>query len=294
MANILVIDDEPVHLKLVAMFLEDTPHKLQCFESPVTAWETLLAHSETIDLILIDRLMPILDGMSFVRKAKANESTSAIPIIMQTVAASAVQVAEGIDAGVHYYLTKPYDQQVLRAIINAAVDDFAAAKALRTDIDQYSYLSHCLQQGTFLFRTIDEAMQLARGLSNLYPDPKRVVTGLSELMINAVEHGNLGISYAEKSRLIEQERWKEEINRRLALKEYSHRQARVEIEVTQGHIEARICDEGEGFDWAKYIEPDPERMMDAHGRGILIAKGMSFDNLEYSATGTCVTTRCHR
>ena len=294
LANIWVIDDDPTNLKLVRIFLEGTNHKLQTFECAEAAWDRLLTQHQTVDVIVLDRVMPGLDGMSFLKRAKAHEHICDIPVIMQTVEAKADQVAAGIDSGVHYYLAKPYDKAVLRSVIDAAADFYTSAKQMKHSVDQFALLSTCMEKGTFRFRTIEDAMSLARGLSRLFPDSAKIVTGLSELMINAVEHGNLGISYAEKSQLLLDHRWKEEINLRLASEEYSDKRARIDVDVAEHYVEARISDEGKGFDWPKYLDPDPERMLDDHGRGILIAKGMSFDSLEYSKSGTCVTVRCNR
>ena len=66
------------------------------------------------------------------------------------------------------------------------------------------------------FRTLDSARDIATVLANAFPQPKRVVIGLTELLVNAVEHGNLGITYEEKSRLREAEKWESEVDARLA------------------------------------------------------------------------------
>ncbi|MCX8018369.1 MAG: ATP-binding protein, partial [Rhodocyclaceae bacterium] len=119
------------------------------------------------------------------------------------------------------------------------------------------------------------------------------VLGLSELMLNAIEHGNLGIGYAEKTRLIAEERLEAEIARRLALPEYGVRKGRLSIERLPDGYEFTIKDEGSGFDWRAYLELSPERAYHTHGRGIAMARSLSFDRLEYKGCGNTVVAHIH-
>ena len=142
-----------------------------------------------------------------------------------------------------------------------------------------------LRQATFCFRTPEEARNLATLAANAAPDPGRVVLGLSELMLNAVEHGNLATGYAEKTRLIDQERLPDEIARRLAAPEYSARTVHLEIERLADRVRFIVRDQGAGFDWTRYLELSPERAFDTHGRGIAMSRLLSFDELEYRGCG---------
>jgi hypothetical protein len=104
-------------------------------------------------------------------------------------------------------------------------------------------------------------------------------------MTNAVEHGNLGISYDEKTQLNNEGRWQEEVERRLCLPENLGKYALLKLE--QGPTELRITirDQGPGFDWENYLQISPERVFDNHGRGIAMAGAVSFDRIEYRGNG---------
>jgi phosphoserine phosphatase RsbU/P len=67
-----------------------------------------------------------------------------------------------------------------------------------------------------------------------------------------------------------------------------------EVERTASEVRFTIRDEGPGFEWQKYLDVDPRRAFDNHGRGIAIARGMSFDRLEYRGRGNEVVAvvRC--
>jgi hypothetical protein len=119
------------------------------------------------------------------------------------------------------------------------------------------------------------------------------VTGLLELLLNAVEHGNLGITYDEKSHLLDLGQLDEEIARRLQEPAYAGRCA-VATFIRHGEdLYLSVIDEGSGFDWRPFLHLDPQRAFDTHGRGIATAKMVSFDSLEYHGTGNHVETVVH-
>ncbi|MFQ5356724.1 MAG: hypothetical protein ACE5DY_09630 [Mariprofundaceae bacterium] len=98
-------------------------------------------------------------------------------------------------------------------------------KTAVTDIMQYRELQNSvrtlalMKPGTFHFKTLEESNAFCSLLAQACPSPDNVIMGLSELFINAVEHGNLDIKYELKTELLNQETWHEEIARRLELEE---------------------------------------------------------------------------
>jgi anti-sigma regulatory factor (Ser/Thr protein kinase) len=126
---------------------------------------------------------------------------------------------------------------------------------------------------------------LAVFIANCCPDPEMVGTGLLELLVNAVEHGNLGITYEQKAMLINENRWQEEIEHRLADRAYGNKFGELAFECSGRAIQIRIKDAGTGFDWTDYLEISPQRVTHAHGRGIATAKALSFSSLTYVGCG---------
>lgn len=141
--------------------------------------------------------------------------------------------------------------------------------------------------GTFEFRTLDEAEKLSTMLALQYPDENRVAAGIWELLSNAVEHGNLGIDYDEKSRLLLAGCYHAEVERRLAGDPWRDRVARVAFDRTAAGIRLRVSDAGAGFDFRRFlaVEPPPDR---PNGRGIAIAARLSFDRVTYLGNGSRV------
>ncbi len=107
--------------------------------------------------------------------------------------------------------------------------------------------------------------------------------------MNAVEHGNLGITYDEKGRLLEEGKLADECQKRLTLPEYRDRRVEVRLSRGRGSIKITIRDEGEGFDFEKYKTIDEERLFHSHGRGVLMASATL--DLEYVAPGNKVAIR---
>ena len=159
------------------------------------AWESLQRDPDRFHAVLLDRMMPGMDGMEVLQNMKQHPILSQIPVIMQTAATTPQQTLEGLQAGAYYYLAKPFDQGTLLAIVDAAIRDRTSYLEVRGDLTRTTATMRLLNSATFTFRTPDEAKSLAMLLAHAYPDPHRVVTGILELTLNAVEHGNLNIGY---------------------------------------------------------------------------------------------------
>ena len=229
--------------------------------------------------------MPNMDGMQFMEKFKADTSISDIPVIMQTGAAQKNQVAEGIKAGVYYYLTKPYDQDLMLSIVRSAVSSYDEINSIRHELVDYKSRLNMVKECYFEVTTFDDINYLVTFLANFYPDPDRVVLGITELLRNAVEHGNLGITYEEKSELVLNNTLEHEIHKRQDIPENKGKKVLLHYIRDETQITLYIKDEGEGFDWRSYLDIDPDRATHNHGRGIALARMLSFDELEYKGSG---------
>ncbi len=285
--HILVVDDEPINLMIIREYLEGPQYDLDLVESANIAWQRLETAAPAYDLVILDRMMPGMTGIELLRLMKADPRFSTIPVIMQTAATAPEQVREGIEAGAYYYLAKPYEPETLLAIVRAAVTDIESREVARGHARAHVHAMALLDQAEFHFRTLDEIGPLIEILASLCPVPDLAAGGLTELLVNAVEHGSLGISYEEKRRLRLADNWEAEVARRLAMAE-NIRQVRVSVCRHVDRLEFTVQDEGDGFDWQHYLDFDPERAADPNGRGIAMARMMSFSALEYQGNGNTV------
>ena len=284
-ARILLVDDEPLNLEILAEHLDSPAYRTEQAENGLVAWQLLDADPDRFDAVLLDRMMPVMSGMELLTRLRADPRFAALPIIMQTAAAGKEQVAEGLRNGAYYYLTKPFESEILLAIVEAALDQ----RRNRLTLTDERFDPGAIVEGEFRFRTLGEARRMASFLARACPQPEQTVLGLTELMVNAVEHGNLGISYRDKSALNEKGNWRDEVERRLALPENAARYASVRLRRDAAALRFTIIDRGAGFDWQRYLEMSPERAFDSHGRGIALSRMLSFSSLEYSGGGNTVT-----
>lgn len=291
--RLLVVDDEPFNLEIIAEYFDGLGFAIETASNGEAAWARLTS-GERFDLVILDRMMPVLDGMALLRRIKANASLAPLPVIMQTAAGNPEQVREGLDAGAYYYLVKPYARDSLLAITRSALEDGRERQELQRRLIAHGDALKLLMSAQFTLRTIEEAGVLAAFLALGCPDPESAVLGLSELLVNGVEHGNLGISYAEKSELKRNDRWMAEIQARLERPEHRDKRVRAEVTRSDDTVLIRITDEGKGFDWQRYLDFDPERAFDPNGRGIALARLSSFETIEYEGCGNTVVVSLKR
>ena len=289
--TVLIVDDDIVNLKLMETILENDGYEILRAEDGVLAWEILEESHEIIDAVLLDRMMPRMGGMQVLNRIKADAEMSRIPVIMETALIEKHEIAEGITAGAYYYLTKPIDGRALSSIVRTAVSDYRNMKSLCGELSRYKKMLGLVKESKFEFQTIADARDLAIFMANFYPEPEEVVIGLSEMLINALEHGTLGIDYDRKSELLRENTWEMEIERLQQLSENMEKWIRVSYERTEKVIDVTIIDEGDGFDWKVYLELAPERITDSHGRGIALAAMESFDTIEFRGVGNEVLCR---
>ncbi len=287
MIRLLLVDDDPFVAGAIEQTLAGQGYDIETQEDGAAAWR-MLQEDSGFDAVLLDWNLPGLDGLEILKRIKADRTLKRIPVIMVTSHTDIASVRKGLDAGAYYYLTKPLQAELLRTVVRAGLEQGRVEKDLFGNLDLLSDCFEQLSEGLFHFRTPQEARNLSRCLSRLCPDPERSLLGLWELLLNAVEHGNLGISYAEKSRLLEENAWEQAVEDRLADPVFGNRNASVSVARNGSAVTFVICDQGDGFDWANYLDFDPERAFDAHGRGIAMARQASFDEVEFLGNGNTV------
>jgi anti-sigma regulatory factor (Ser/Thr protein kinase) len=139
-------------------------------------------------------------------------------------------------------------------------------------------------------------MQVAKNLvdSTLPVNEKNryhIILGLSEIINNAIEHGNLGITFEEKSDALKASRFYPLAIERSHKDPYKDRVVTIRSRVfpTLRRIEYFVADQGSGFDWRSLPDPkDKSNLLNRNGRGIMMAR-YAFDEMIYNETGNEVT-----
>ena len=283
--TVLVVDDLPDNIHLVSDILADKYRVLATTGGPEAL--RILAEQQ-VDVILLDIMMPGMNGFEVCQRIKQDQQLANIPVVFLTALEDEEDVSKGLELGAYYYLTKPVKPSHLLAVVAAAIDSFSAIKSLQKESKNLQKCMNLLHQARFDFRTLKEARNLGTFVAKVFPEPEKSVLGLTELLVNAVEHGNLGISYQDKTELNEKGEWEQEVWRRLELAEYRDKRASLTLEQDQHEVRALISDQGDGFDWQPYLDIDLSRIFDTHGRGIAMARGLSFDQVEFLGKGNQV------
>jgi len=293
-----VVDDSQGIRQILGEVLRSAGYSVLLASDGLEALAILETRGMAVSLVLLDRMMPHLDGLEVLYRMKHHPQWRDIPVIMQTSATSVEDVRTGIAAGAFYYLTKPFHEEAVLGIVKATLEDAHQRHAWHEELQGEIQSLGCMTTATFHIRTLEEVTALAKFLAKSCPDPDRVIVGLGDLMINAVEHGNLGITFDEKTRLQREEGWENEICHRLKQEPYRSRFVQVDFTQTADWIQITIRDQGKGFDWKPFLEFDASLAFATHGRGIAMAKSMCFDALEYQGIGNLVVCgidkfKCH-
>lgn len=104
--NILLVEDEPVIRELVRSMLSDGEVSVECAETGTDGLK--LAKSRSFDLILLDVVLPQMDGIAICRILKSDPSTAGIPLYMLTAKTKKADMESATKAGADGYIVKPF------------------------------------------------------------------------------------------------------------------------------------------------------------------------------------------
>jgi DNA-binding response OmpR family regulator len=117
--TILVVDDEEDILELIRHNLSKEGYSVEGAETGEKALAAAMGNS--FDMILLDLMLPGLDGLEVAKRLKGNDKTRHIPIIMLTAKGEEADVVTGLELGADDYITKPFSPRVLLARIKAVI-----------------------------------------------------------------------------------------------------------------------------------------------------------------------------
>jgi adenylate cyclase len=117
--RVLVVDDDRVNRMLLTRSLEREGHRVRCAENGAEALELL--HDDPCDVVLLDIVMPELDGVSVLEHVKGDPALQDVPVIMISGVDDTESVVRCIEIGADDYLPKPFDPVLLRARISAGL-----------------------------------------------------------------------------------------------------------------------------------------------------------------------------
>jgi diguanylate cyclase (GGDEF)-like protein len=118
--KILIAEDETVSRRVLKMTLESWGHEVIEASDGAAAWE-LLQSADAPKLAILDRTMPLMDGIAVCRRARQHQSATPVYIILLTAKSSKHDIVVGFEAGADDYVIKPFDPDELHARVEVGI-----------------------------------------------------------------------------------------------------------------------------------------------------------------------------
>jgi len=157
---ILIVDDNPTNIKVLFSFLKESGFKVLVAKDGESTLEKL--QEITPDLILLDVMMPGIDGFETCRRIKASPQTQDIPVIFMTALSDTVDKVKGLKIGAVDYITKPFQQDEVLARMNIHLKLQNLTHQFKVQNEQLKSLTEDLEQ-----RVEERTAQLKDSLSQL-------------------------------------------------------------------------------------------------------------------------------
>ena len=123
--HILAVDDERNIVRLVQVNLERAGYRVSTACDGVDALAQI--HAERPDLVVLDVMMPRMDGFETLRRLKADPETADLPVLMLTAKAQDADILKGWQMGVDSYLVKPFNPAELLAFVKRTLEAYTPA-----------------------------------------------------------------------------------------------------------------------------------------------------------------------
>ncbi len=233
-------------------------------------------------------MMPRMDGLTLLQEIKKIDPGAAV--ILMTGHGNEEILLKALQGGATNFFKKPFN---VRALIREIHKIFQyKTEAVRS----YLFSPYLLEETKSFALTTGNAPyypvvnQITLQLPCLLADAEilNLKIGIEEMITNAIEHGNLGISFEEKSAAIEEGRLGDLLADRLARADNAQKRVFISSRLSQESFRITIRDEGGGFDWRNLPALLPENLLAYSGRGIFLTK-IYYDEVNYNDDGNEVT-----
>ena len=287
MKKILVVDDDDTMRRLLERVLRDADFEVLTAADGRQGWEVF--EEEKPFLVFSDVEMPKMDGLELLKKIK--KSSPQTIVVVMTSYSSEDRVIAVLKLGGDNYLKKPFEISEINSLANR-YREFSEEKDLfRQAAGRVDHLHLNLTLENNLGIASSASKFLVRQIEPFLfdEDLTSIRLGLFEMLLNAIEHGNLQIDYESKSEALHKNEFLKLFEQRRKDPNFINRRVFVDMEVDQGACRVDIRDQGSGFDWRRWISRrNSDSVLAAHGRGIMMTQ-LYFDKIFYNEAGNHVT-----
>jgi DNA-binding response OmpR family regulator len=284
--QILIAEDQDALRSLLCRMLAREgfePIEAKDGENAIQLYQTLKP-----PVVVSDIMMPRMDGLTLLREIKKIDQGAAV--ILMTGHGNEEILLKALQGGATNFFKKPFNVRVLIREIHKIFQ--YKVEAVRS----YLYSPFLVEESKSFALTTANAPyypvvnQITLQLPCLLADAEilNMKIGIEEMITNAIEHGNLGISFAEKSAALEEGRLGDLLAERIARPGNAQKRVYISSLLTMSSFRITVRDEGPGFDWRNLPELLPENLLAYNGRGIFLTK-IYYDEVIYNAAGNEVT-----
>jgi two-component system cell cycle response regulator len=285
--TVLVIDSCPDTHERIVSFVQGRGISVITASDPSAAL-TVMDRSAP-DIVITDLFLP--DGAGLALTKELRNRHELCPVIIMAKDAPGPLVVQALREGAADYLHKPIVEEELAHALYRARD--LLAKNL-TDLSGVCRSEHRLIVDSNPAHVPGVISWLMKTTASMLSDTQRLQLrgALQELLINAVEHGNLEIPYQEKAQALAKGEYEALISQRLAQSRLKNRQVSIHVFYAKeaNSMLYRIADEGAGFQWRSILSQSKNagHAEAVNGRGIFLAESL-FPKLSYNERGNEVT-----
>lgn len=281
--TVLVVDDEEMVCGLLCDFLGRAGYPHLSALGGERALELFQQHSPSI--VITDYCMPGMDGIELVRHV--HRDAPDVRIILMTGLGDEAIAMEALRAGASNYIKKPIKLEELLFIIQAHERLLHAQRRRRLPseclVEEHKVLSLSNDQNLIYAAAYNVTAGLGNHMSRQEVDG--VLLALTEALMNAMEHGNFEIGFAQKSESLRANSYHTLLENKLADPELSRRRITLDYHMTADAVRICVKDEGKGFDWKNRPDPQsPDNLALEHGRGLSIM-GLFTDEVTFNNKG---------
>ena len=278
--KILVIDDNIELLDYFKEFFTIYSYEIILAEDGKTGVKKFIEYKP--DIVITDMRLPDINGDEVVKQIKKLDKD--IPIIVITGYSDQEMIINAMKNGAIDLLKKPFKPKDLHYLINKIETLFKNIK-LKISLDIFKWDKKHLQIGNDISAIPYVIDAIFSNASYLFKNDYFIRVGLQEILLNAIEHGNLNISYDKKHDVLENGNYSSFLKERINNELYSKKKVDIKVFTNNEYLKIIVKDEGDGFDIDSIPDVnDPENLMRESGRGVLMAMN-SFDEVNYNTTG---------
>ncbi|HOS84947.1 MAG TPA: response regulator [Bacteroidales bacterium] len=287
--KVLIVEDDAVSRELLRVIIQKEGYEFRTADDGMAGFEIF---NEFIpDIVVTDIRMPRLDGIELLKKIRMVARD--VIVIIVTAHGNENIALEALHLGANNYLKKPINLEELKILLSRYFSLYKT-KTVRKDITALVTTQNIdLVVDSDLDLIPSVAEYLVNQVRHIYSstDLISVELGLSELLLNAIEHGSFNITGDEKEEALKNNTLVDLYNQRKEDESCKSKKISIQFNRNKSYCEWIISDEGNGFDYTYMPSPFTDRLVtNLHGRGVFISK-LQFDSIEYIGKGNSVKAR---